>query len=512
MLARIAVRSQGAASRTAVRTAGRAAATDAPVAAPPGAGIPALATSARAGDSAPARGFRTGHAAAAGNSGDGFQHDESLGRLRNMPGMGGPVDEKKKKPEDLVHASAMEALEEGMRAAKGKDAGFMELAKRRALLKHFAIAAGDMGAEDEEGEAQDGQEDHDSDEDPAVFEDPRWDAILEGNEDVGMTNVFEPLSIIDGSINYSQDDDAEGPPFRQPRPTPGPLKAGAERRLSALRDSPIAKAAPAFLDYLEHEAWIDRYRDGDSGGAFMDRTIAPWDEFCEEDAFYRNVLTDDEYNVPEDYEEPVYVPDRIRSQIYFQWAYKGLSIGELAQRYKLRSERVAAFILFKRTEPEYLARGMANYDNDRLMEGLYGAEAQGKTPLKDWDGDGDDHDAGLDVALLRDAQVPEDCFPVMKFRGNRLRGAFPTHTRPPIPVKERKFHSRYAIRDVSSGDGFPEQRRARHIVVDYDGERRPATKREELARGNRLRRAYPKRVGYGKFNLPFEDIELDQAA
>jgi hypothetical protein len=269
---------------------------------------------------------------------------------------------------------------------------------------------------------------------------------------------------------------------------------------------------PEFLDYLEHEAWIDRYRDGDSGGAFMDRTIAPWDEFCEEDALYRNVLTDDEYNIPEDYEEPVYIPDRIRSQIYFQWAHKGLSVAELASKYKLRSERVAAFILFKRTEPEYVVKGMVNYDADKLMEGLYGAEAQGKKPMQDWDNGGDDFEAGLDVAVLKDAELPDDCFPVMKFKGNRLRGKFPTHAQPPIPIKERTHSSRYAIRDISSGDGFAEQRRARHIVVDYDGTRRPATKREELARGHRLRRAYPKRVGYGRQNLPFEDIELDAPA
>lgn len=435
----------------------------------------------------------------------GFQNDKNLGRLRQMPGMGGRAGAEGAVDEDGIKAEALQQLEEGMRSSQGMDAGYMDLMKRRALLTQFggedAVASMDQAA---------AASDFSDSDDPDVEVNPAWRAAM-GREDESIAKaVLEPLAVIDGSVNFSQDDDAEGPPFRQPRPVPGMLRAGEERRIPALREGPVKDIAPAFLDYLEHEAWIDRYRDGDSGGAFMDRTIAPWDEFCEEDAMYRNALTDDEYNIPEDYEEPVYVPDRIRSQIYFQWAHKGLSIGELAQRYKLRSERVAAFILFKRTEPEYVARGMANYDNDRLMEGLYGAEAQGKTPMQDWDGGGDDHDAGLDVALLRDAQLPDDCFPVMKFRGNRLRGAFPRHLKAKPAVKDRTHHSRYAIRDVSAGDGFAEQRRARHIVVDYDGERRPATKREELSQGTRLRRAYPRRIGYGKFNLPFEDAELDK--
>jgi hypothetical protein len=435
--------------------------------------------------------------------GDDFRFSAGLGKLRSMPGMGGDDwraprgsgDGPRSRGRFQVGEEELKRMEEELNKMEGADEAEKRAIMRRTMLRALKKNVG-------EGESEDEAFDQDSD-------DPRWQGILKDHPEGAQLRDVD--AILTGDVNHSQDPDPGLPPYRQPRPLPTPLKAGAERRIKALREGPLAKLVPEFLDYLEHEAWIDRYRDGESGGAFLDRTIAPWDEFCEEDALYRNVLTDDEYNIPEDYEEPVYVPDRIRSQIYFQWAHKGLSIAELAQRYKLRSERVAAFILFKRSEPDYAARGMVNKDTDKLMEALYGAEAQGKTPMKDWDNGGDNHDQGLDVALLRDAQVPDDCFPVMKFRGNRLRGAFPLHAKPIPPRAERDHKSRFAIRDVSAGDGFPEQRRARHIVVDFDGTRRPATRREELSRGSRPRRAYTKRMGYGKYNLPFEDALLDRA-
>lgn len=209
-----------------------------------------------------------------------------------------------------------------------------------------------------------------------------------------------------------------------------------------------------------------------------------------------------------DWEDPVYVPDRVRQQIYFLWAHKGMSIPELAQRFGIRTERISAFILLKRTEPEMAAKGMVSEEPDRIMEALYGPEAVGQTRPR-WN-EKDDFEQGLDVAVLKDAQLPEDCFPVMKFRGHRLRVAYPTPPVPLPPIDQRRHHSRFAIRDISAGDSGLRSALARHVVIDHDGTRRMATKREELYRAPRIRRAYVKRNGYGSGNLPVPDAELDK--
>ena len=260
-----------------------------------------------------------------------------------------------------------------------------------------------------------------------------------------------------------------------------------------------------MIDMLEHEAYVNRFRDAESGGAFMDHEVALYDEWCEEDPFYNEYLTEDEYMWPDDWEDQPYVPDAVRQQIYFLWSYKKMDLPALAAKFKMRTERVAGIVALKRTEPEMIRQGMYTDKIDKAMTQLYADEKKAVDP--DWN---EEDSLGLNIAVLQDAQLPEDAVPKMRWKGNRLRVGIPMPARELPAKEERKFHSRFAIKSLSGREKGIHGALKRHVVVDFDGTRRTATKREELYRSNRVRRFLPRRTNYGSNNMPFPDEELDR--
>jgi len=270
--------------------------------------------------------------------------------------------------------------------------------------------------------------------------------------------------------------------------------------------------------------------------------IADFEEYSNEDSFYNEALSEDNLNVPEDYEQEPYVPAGIRQQIYFLWAYKHWGADRLSKRFRIAPERVSAIIALKRLEPEYISRGLHAPHLEQLFSDLYGSEYMERLRPGSWGRPGQSHrqsaghsmsnsefaaesaaaeergegppggyeaDMGwsLEGALLTDAQLPDDYFPKLRHRGNAIRMGARVPSGHVPPKKERGKHSsRYAFKDISAGDTGFQGAHQHHVVVDWDGTRRRATQREEIARSQRPRRHLVQRKGaVGVFFGEFEE-------
>eukprot|EP01138_Halocafeteria_seosinensis_P000485 gb/GECG01000499.1/.p1 GENE.gb/GECG01000499.1/~~gb/GECG01000499.1/.p1 ORF type:complete len:506 (+),score=75.31 gb/GECG01000499.1/:1-1518(+) len=303
--------------------------------------------------------------------------------------------------------------------------------------------------------------------------------------------------------------DLHDPPYRQPRPHMAPAQDPSEKHIPALREHPMSKQWGGLIDIIEHETYMSKLGDADSGGGFHDFAMAPYDSESLEDPFYNNFLTEDEYVWPSDYEPQPYIPDSVRQQIYFLWSSKGWSIPKLGSKFKMRTERVSFIINLKRTEPECIEEGKYADELDDAMTQMYGREYD----FGDKDYQSEDDDIGLNVNVLKDSQLPDDVVPKMPWKGNVLKTG--THL-PPVelpPKEERTCKHRFAFKDISSGESMDSKFvpfSKKHLVVDHDGTRRVSTKKEDLYRSNRARRFIVKRDGSGSNNWPFPDEQADQ--
>ena len=324
----------------------------------------------------------------------------------------------------------------------------------------------------------------------------------------GFHQPIAPGRRRDGTYYQGQWGGQEGlePPFRQPRPYLKPIRDLKDRQIPALREHPIAKKAGAVIDLIEHEVYSERIGDGDSGGGFHDFTFAPWDDNTMEDPFYNGAITEDEYEYPSDHEQFVYVPQKVRRQIYYLWAKQGWDLPALGQKFKMRTERVSMIINMARSDAASEAAGLVTPELDKAMTMMF---ARGQERV-----DEDyvpDHGHGLHGTLVKDAQLPEDAVPVMPWRGNVLKtgGHMPVPELP--PKEERTFKSRLAIRDISAGgkaDPGLAPFATKSRVFDYDGVRRPSTKLEDLFRAARPRKWVLSRSRGGANGLPFADEEM----
>lgn len=326
-----------------------------------------------------------------------------------------------------------------------------------------------------------------------------------------------------GQYEHAEEDD---PPFRQPRPFLKPIKNLKDRQIPALREHAASKAWGGLIDIIEHDMYHQKIADGDSGGAFHDFQVAPYDSECPETPFYNSYLTEDEFTDTGDYldgddgeldslqddagaRSPRFIPDRVRNAMYFLWSERGWGLPDIARRFKVSTARASFIINLKRTEPECIAQGTYSEDMDKAIEALADITADYDQGSRDPEYP-EDMDAGLNVAFLKDAQLPDDVVPVKPWRGNALRlGLYIPPADAAPPKSERRHKHPFAIKDISPGQGTEIRLLPyafRHRVVDYDGTVRQASQVEEIRRTNRARRFFISRKhGHGSNHMPFPD-------
>lgn len=75
---------------------------------------------------------------------------------------------------------------------------------------------------------------------------------------------------------------------------------------------------------------------------------------------------------------------------------------------------------------------------------------------------------GVNYNVLRDDQMPDDCYPVVRSSGNSFRSTLHLPVIAPPPRKERKHGSKFVFKDTS---GRTEDKRTDRqlLVSDYDG-------------------------------------------
>ena len=208
------------------------------------------------------------------------------------------------------------------------------------------------------------------------------------------------------------------------------------------------------------------------------------------DPFSNGYLTEDEIEFTEDYVPAPYIPGRVIDQIWFLFSVRGYTIHQLANRYRISSERVSAIVALKKTEPEMIATGRYSAAIDQHFVELYGegdwkAVAASPENQENW---APDFDMGVNYNILRDDQLPDDVYPVVRKGGNVLRRG---HVLPKLaqPPREERLHkSRYSCTDISGN-----RKNGRHgkqlkvRVADYNGEVRPASNMEALYRPGQSR-------------------------
>lgn len=313
------------------------------------------------------------------------------------------------------------------------------------------------------------------------------------------------LGIDRGNYFHGQRENAvTGPPFRQPRPPLPVIRNPKDRQVPSIRNDPALAKAPMLIDVLEHEAYLNRFRDEESGGGFMDMEIAEFDEQCDEDAFYNEFVSEDDYFYPSDWEDPPHISDRVRQHMYYLWAYKHMNIPDIASRFGIRTERVSGIIALKHTEPAAVRQGMYSPRLEAAVTKFHGEGLPIADHLLR-----PDHDLGVNVDLLRDTQLPDDVVPKMAWRGNALRlGAVPDEAELP-PTDERRFRHRFAFKNISGGDRGLDAVRTHFLVVDFDGTRRGATRMEDFRRSGRPRRYLVDRRRTGATGLPFAEDDAN---
>ena len=79
-----------------------------------------------------------------------------------------------------------------------------------------------------------------------------------------------------------------------------------------------------------------------------------------------------------------------------------------------------------------------------------------------------DFDLGVNYNVLRDDQMPDDCYPVIRRCGNTFRSSLHLPVVQPPPRAERLHKSKFVFKDTS---GRVEDKRTdrQMIVADYDG-------------------------------------------
>lgn len=317
------------------------------------------------------------------------------------------------------------------------------------------------------------------------------------------------------------------------------------------------------MDNAEHEYWCDREReavldsyplDGDLSGqpslqelklqlakdfeADIEPELTPEEDAEADDPLYdpfsNNYLTEDELMFDESYKPNPYLPDKVKQMMYYLFTERGWSVQRISQRFGVRAARVAVIINMKRTEPEWIAKGMYDEEADRLLTEMYADLNDQGFDTDDWELDhhltpekraakeekrarqrrervgtsgiikriltdgpleenwAPNYDLGVNVAILKDEQMPDDVLPrwAVPASAPRLR------MRPPVtpqPPREERGHSKskWAILDTGCGPvsrKFIEKRDARRFgstggapgrrnrkaprrmrLVDYDG-------------------------------------------
>ena len=243
------------------------------------------------------------------------------------------------------------------------------------------------------------------------------------------------------------------------------------------------------MDVLEHEAYVDKVREGETDGFFFDETMAPGESDCDADPFGNGYLTEDEIHFGDDYKVQDYVPGELKQRIYFLYSQKGWDVKRLSQKFGLRTDRVSIIINMKDTEPEMVATGRYRDEADSLMTQMYAGRHEFNDPEPSTD-------QGIHVALLKDNQLPDDVHPVnpATMRGRVVR--LPVAT-PPLeqPAKaDRKFNSKFAVLSIGAGGN----RRDKCIVVDYDGSVRQCSEQEHLYRSWTPKYTMPARAAANK--------------
>lgn len=286
-----------------------------------------------------------------------------------------------------------------------------------------------------------------------------------------------------------------GRPFLDPR---------APRRQASIRDDPRHAEWGGMIDILEHSAYCDGQREEDPDGFFFDETRAEYDSDCDGDPFSNGYLTEDEIEFTEDYVPGPYIPGRIVDQIWFLFSVRGYSVHQLSNRYRIASERVSAIIALKKTEPEMIATGRYSAAIDQHFVELYG-EGEWKAQAGSQENWAPDYDMGVNYNILRDDQMPDDVYPIIRRGGHVLRKG---HVLPklPQPARDDRLHkSRFAFTDTSAKAKNGMYGKALKIrVSDYNGEVRPASNMEALYRPTQSRYWGVEREK-GPNGLPFKE-------
>lgn len=285
------------------------------------------------------------------------------------------------------------------------------------------------------------------------------------------------------------------------------LDASASRTQEGIRADPNNKNWGGLIDILEHSAYCDGQREEDEDGFFFDLTTPEYDSDCDGDPFSAGYLTEDEYEFPDSYTPSPFLPRRIVDQIYFLYQVRNIPISSLCSKYKMSSERICAIIKIKRSEPEMIATKRYQTVLDDLVQEIYRGGVRDSAEKQDFK---PDFDMGVNFHVMRDDQMPDDCYPVIRTQGNIMRQALTLPKLPPPERAARKHASKFVFKDVSGrSDNLRHDRPL--TVSDYDGSIRPATNQEALYRSWATRNFKLERVKT-KSGLPFTEDEAHKPA
>lgn len=277
------------------------------------------------------------------------------------------------------------------------------------------------------------------------------------------------------------------------------------RRQESIRTDQRHAGWGGLIDILEHNAYCDGQREEEPDGFFFDDTRPEYDSDCDGDPFSNGYLTEDEYEFPEDYKPAPYLPNRIVEQIWFLYSMRGYTVHQLSNRYRISSEKVSAILTMKKTEPAMVAAGMYSTALEPYILEVYGngpweAEAaKGAPPASGPDahvsgrpgagaaGEGEnwgpDFDIGVNYNVMRDEQMPDDVYPVIRRGGNILRRGHSLAPRPQPARADRLHKSKFAFMDCSGArHNHRYKAELKMRVSDYDGTVRPASNMDLLYR------------------------------
>lgn len=287
------------------------------------------------------------------------------------------------------------------------------------------------------------------------------------------------------------------------------LDPKSSRMLEVVRNDPNNQLWGGMIDIIEHAAYCDGQREEDADGFFFDNTRPEYDSDCDGDPFSNGYLTEDEYELTENYKPMPYIPGRIMDQIYYLHTIKSWSIGRLSEKYSLAPERVSAIINLKTTEPQMKAIGAYDEKLDQQLSDLYAGRfgSRRKTDIGS-----NNTDIGGPTVILPDNMDPDEALPkhprahqlgTLKL-GNRLSVK-------PVPMKKERTHGSKFIFLDTSGRGKIGMGRNPSVTATWDGRVKFSTNEEVLYRSWTPRYWTLKKVSKGSTsNKPYADDDRDK--